>query len=251
MRVVLSAIHEEIDTFVNTTLVNKWPMTDENKFDYDITSGFHTQTSEAIRVAATGMGKVNAAYFAARMIQPHHTVKAVINIGLAGALDSTLHQGDIIVCTHTVQHDYDARPLKTQYEVDRINTRAIKSSDWLLNAANEIIYPLIQEGSQIHQGICLTGDQFIDSRQGADFLFNAFQGRALCVDMEAAAIAQVCAILGRPFISIKIISDSPNPNSGEEFTEYLSKCGQTIEKILTPLLAAAPPKRPRLPITLK
>lgn len=54
----------------------------------------------------------------------------------------------------------------------------------------------------------------------------------MSVDMEAAAIAQVCYINNKPFESIKIISDSANDDSTEDYNEFTGTVGERVVEIL-------------------
>jgi adenosylhomocysteine nucleosidase len=62
--------------------------------------------------------------------------------------------------------------------------------------------------TRIHAGLICTGDQFITSRDELDKIKSNFPA-GLAVDMESAAIAQTCHIYGVPFVSFRIISDTP------------------------------------------
>jgi adenosylhomocysteine nucleosidase len=62
--------------------------------------------------------------------------------------------------------------------------------------------------TRIHAGLICTGDQFITSRSELDTIKSNFP-QGLAVDMESAAIAQTCHIYGVPFVSFRIISDTP------------------------------------------
>ena len=68
------------------------------------------------------------------------------------------------------------------------------------------------------EGLIATGDQFITSREEQQHIKEAYP-EALAVDMESAAIAQVCHLYGTPFISFRIISDTPGAEA--HFEQYL------------------------------
>ena len=56
------------------------------------------------------------------------------------------------------------------------------------------------------------------------------------IEMEGAAIAQVCKLDNIPFIVIRGISDSPNGNNAITFEQYLQKasyrCAEIIKKFI-------------------
>lgn len=73
----------------------------------------------------------------------------------------------------------------------------------------------VQGKTRIHAGLILTGDQFITSRQALNDIKTLFPD-GLAVDMESAAIAQVCHIQGVPFVSFRIISDTPGAEGHQQ-----------------------------------
>ena len=56
-----------------------------------------------------------------------------------------------------------------------------------------------------------------------------------CIEMEGAAVAQVCYLNKIPFIVIRSISDIPNGENEIDFKKYLElaskNCAKIIEKI--------------------
>ena len=60
---------------------------------------------------------------------------------------------------------------------------------------------------------------------------------ALCVEMEGAAIAQVCYLSRIPFLVIRSISDSPNKDNNEiTFEEFLNKSSKKVAKYMKRIL---------------
>ena len=59
---------------------------------------------------------------------------------------------------------------------------------------------------------------------------------ALCVEMEGAAIGQICMLDNVPFIVIRSISDSPNGNNNIDFDEYITiaskRCAEFLKELL-------------------
>ena len=64
----------------------------------------------------------------------------------------------------------------------------------------------------VHAGLICTGDKFITERGELDAIKAEFP-EGLAVDMESAAIAQVCHLYRVPFISFRIISDTPGADA--------------------------------------
>ncbi len=138
-------------------------------------------------VFCTGVGKVNAALAAARLIEKHRP-KRVWNFGTAGGITvgSGLHR-----CTHFVQRDMDVAPLgfslgQTPYE--------------------EHIVLAIGEGGLT----CSSGDSFVTDPN--------LKIPADLVDMEAYALAKACVATGTEFICYKFISDRADGGSSTDWT---------------------------------
>lgn len=155
-----------------------------------------------------GVGKVNAAVGTMRLIQQHHP-DAIVSTGLAGGIDPLLNVMDIFVATQCVYHDVDCggisedgpcvlgqvQGLPARYDAD---TR-------LLDHALEV--PLMDNERRMTGLIC-TGDQFITDRERQNNIKRHFIDGLAC-DMESAAIAQTCHLEHVPFISLRVISDTP------------------------------------------
>ena len=73
--------------------------------------------------------------------------------------------------------------------------------------------------SQLVFGLICTGDQFISDLATLQGIKKNFpDGKA--VDMESAAIAQVCYAKQVPFMSLRIVSDTPGMEK-DNTTQYL------------------------------
>ena len=60
-----------------------------------------------------------------------------------------------------------------------------------------------------------TGDQFISRYDDLKKIIDNFP-QGLAVDMESNAIAQVCYMYDTPFVSLRIVSDTPGINDHEQ-----------------------------------
>ena len=56
------------------------------------------------------------------------------------------------------------------------------------------------------------------------------------IEMEGAAIAQVCKLDNIPFIVIRSISDKPNGNNHITFEQFLEKASKRCAKIIEEFL---------------
>ena len=73
----------------------------------------------------------------------------------------------------------------------------------------------------IHQGMILSGDQFINTHNEADRLYIEHP-QALCTEMEGAAIAQICYEYDVPFAVMRVISDKANDDASVDFDSFLN-----------------------------
>jgi adenosylhomocysteine nucleosidase len=79
----------------------------------------------------------------------------------------------------------------------------------------------------------LTGDQAIVSAEKRRWLWETFG--ADCVDMESAAVAQVCDLNGVPWVIVRAISDSAGENSIAEFRQNLARGANAAAKVVEKL----------------
>ena len=157
-----------------------------------------------------GIGKVNAAIGAMVMIHEFQP-QSIISTGCAGGIDPILHVMDVVVSTELAYHDVDCG-LGLGCSVGQIQglPPRFPSDESLTQAAKDL-----QTDVPVHTGLILTGDQFITSRPALNRIKQTFP-EGLAVDMESAAIAQVCFLQGIPFVSFRIISDTPGADQHQE-----------------------------------
>ena len=161
-----------------------------------------------IVLAKCGIGKVNAALGAAEMIRQHHP-DVIISSGCAGGNGDDINIQDVVVSSQLVYHDvYCGRAVDdtTIYgQVQGLPAR-FEADAHLLEVAKSL--NLQSSTLNLHPGLIVTGDWFVDSREKARSIIELFP-EAKAIDMESAAIAQTCYIYKVPFISFRIISDIP------------------------------------------
>ena len=162
--------------------------------------------NENVRVEKCGIGKVNAALGAQRMINEFHP-DVIISSGCAGGNGDDINIQDVIVSREVTYHDvYCGRAIDdtTIYgQVQGLPAR-YQADPYLLRKSSE----LSVEGVEIHQGLIVTGDWFVDTKEKMRSIIDLFP-EAKAVDMESCAIAQTCYINKVPFISFRVISDKP------------------------------------------
>jgi adenosylhomocysteine nucleosidase len=182
------------------------------------------------------MGKVAAAMTATTLVEKFG-VTHILFTGAAGAGDKTVQVGDIVVAEALVQHDMDVRPLFPRFEVpltglshfqpdQQLSIRLSRAAhDFLeqdfvnaISAADRRQFGLTQP--RVHRGLVASGDQFMDDRFRLDELNKALPG-LVAVEMEGAAVAQVCYELGVPCAVLRTISDNANENAAIDFMGFV------------------------------
>ena len=181
-------------------------------------------------------GKVAAAITASCLISDFG-VDEIIFTGVAGAIDESVSIGDIVVAENLYQHDMDVRPILARHEIPLLGTSEIGTSpqikEKLLQAANNFIkndlHSTLKDGventdftfnpSAISADIA-SGDQFIAQSEHANDIRSRLPGVA-CVEMEGAAVAQVCNSYNLPFGVVRTISDSANHSSENDFNGFI------------------------------
>ena len=159
-------------------------------------------------IIKSGVGKVFAAMTAQKLID-EYDLECIIFTGVAGGLNNKFEIGDIVVGKDCVQHDLNAVELGfSRGTVPYTNLKFFETDIKLFTLA---LTAKMQH--TIYEGRILTGDQFLTRKdlKENDYLINELKGDA--VDMESAAIGQVCILNDLPFLVIRTISDKADNNA--------------------------------------
>ena len=186
--------------------------------------------NDRVLVQKCGIGKVNAALGAQRMINEFHP-DCIISSGCAGGNGDDIQVQDIVVSTELAYHDVycgtaidnstlygQVQGLPARFPADPYLLRKseeliVKSEEFAaavpsgegMAAANSSLFTL---HSSLKTGLIVTGDWFVDTKEKMREIIAHFP-EARAVDMESAAIAHTCYINKVPFISFRVISDVP------------------------------------------
>jgi len=211
--------------------LNKYFHQKDIKQFYNLT--FYEGTISQINcvIVECGIGKVNAARTAQIMIDKMHVDK-IINIGVAGGLSPDLQIGDIVAATKLVQHDFDITHFGHERGFITGIGQFIPTSSDLLSAVHQIADS--QASIRLVDGVIASGDVFCTEPAMADKIHQEFG--ALCVEMEGAAIAQVCYLCNIPFIILRSISDTPNGNNEIDFEKFFVDSSSKVSKLLVDTL---------------
>ena len=148
-----------------------------------------------------GIGKVNSAIGAVEMIDNYHP-DLIISTGCAGGADTALNPLDVVVASECVYHDVYCGDNASYGQVIGMPPTFKAAAD-LVEKALTVEMP---EGAKIVNGLTVSGDWFVDSRQKMQDIISKFPN-ATAVDMESCSIAQACFIYKTPFISFRVVSE--------------------------------------------
>ena len=197
-------------------------------------------------VAFSKWGKVAATITATLLIQ-EFGVTDLFFIGTAGALADGLKVGDIVISKRLVQHDLDARPIISRFELPLLNRVYVDSNPELTELAGKAVANLLDKGVDkmvgegavkdfnlaptLYFGDIASGDQFINSDEKREEIMGLLPD-VLCVEMEGAAVAQVCLEFGTPFTVIRTISDTANHNARVDFGKFIVEVANAYSRAI-------------------
>jgi adenosylhomocysteine nucleosidase len=161
------------------------------------------------------IGKVAAAMTAAILVEKFG-VTHIVFTGVAGSGDNAVQVGDIVVADSLVQHDMDATPLFPRFQVPLTGLSHFATDV----ALTERLATAAAKTTRVHRGLIASGDQFIGKGTQIAALKAALPD-LLAVEMEGAAVAQVCFELGIPFGVMRTISDNANDDAAVDFMHFI------------------------------
>ena len=180
-----------------------------------------------------GVGKVNAARVTQILID-NFEIEAIINVGSAGSANDELDIGDIVIGDKLVQHDFDITAFgHPKGHISNVG-QFVESNNLLIEKMEQTISSLQNLDFKIKIGTIASGDIFCTELKMKEKIRNKFGAEA--IEMEGAAIAQVCKLDNKPFIVIRSISDKPNGNNNITFDEFLKKASKRCAKIIKEFL---------------
>ncbi|NRQ44514.1 5'-methylthioadenosine/S-adenosylhomocysteine nucleosidase [Rheinheimera sp. YQF-2] len=187
---------------------------------------------QAVVLVQSGIGKVASALATALLIQQFKP-DAVINTGSAGGFDPQLNVGDVVISSEVRHHDVDVTAFG--YEIGQVPQMppAFNAHPALIDAAEQSIQALGY--CQTKKGLIATGDSFICDPARIAVIRSQFP-TMLAVEMEGAAIAQVCHMLNTPFVVIRSLSDIAGKESPQSFEAYLEVASKHSSAMVTELL---------------
>jgi adenosylhomocysteine nucleosidase len=249
---IVAAMHEELAALLAT-------MPDERRMRVagrDFWVG-HLHEQPVVAVLSR-IGKVAAATTATVLLE-RFRARAIVFTGVAGGLAPGVAVGDVVVATRLLQHDLDASPIFPKYEVPLTGHARFAADTAISDALAAVARDLLRDpvrllGQQVvddfglaapklHRGLLVSGDRFVSTAAESAALRRDLPD-ALAVEMEGAAVAQVCHDYGVPFAAVRTISDRADDAAHADFTRFVAAVASRyslalIEAWLRTLPAAA------------
>ncbi|MCR5635665.1 MAG: 5'-methylthioadenosine/adenosylhomocysteine nucleosidase [Clostridiales bacterium] len=182
---------------------------------------------KSVVVAKCGIGKVFAAVCTQTMILKF-SPDVIINTGVAGAVSSELHPGDVVVAKDTVQYDMDTTafgdPLGLISGLDIVHIPCLGS------ASREIAEYAKEKGINTFYGTLACADRFLNDKSTKNMLKEKFN--ALACDMESGSINHVCYLNNTSCAVVRAISDTADGGSVDDYTRFLSESAQKAVEVV-------------------
>ncbi|MDM1043559.1 5'-methylthioadenosine/adenosylhomocysteine nucleosidase [Myroides sp. 1354] len=233
---IMGAIPQEVDGII-AILEEKTAITIGNRTYYQGRLG-----KQNVVVVYSRIGKVAASATASALLL-RFNVSEIIFIGVAGGIAPHIEVGDVVVARDLIQYDMDVSPLRPKYEIPLLqktyfetnttrSTQVIQQIERFLSpevlcakiSADELDKFAIKQ-PKVYFGTIASGDQFFSTDQQKENLQQALP-QVLCVEMEGAAVAQICYEYNIPCSVIRTISDKANQEASFSFESFVQQISQ-------------------------
>lgn len=223
---IIGAMNTEVETLISA-------LTDKQE---TVIAGSHffsgkLGSTDAV-VVMCGIGKVAAAICAQAMIDTFHP-DVLVNTGVAGGIAAGLSQGDLVIATDAVQHDFDltsfgyAKGYMPAWGKEKDRPSGYPADEGLaeklIAAADRLNYHAIR--GRIASGDVFVADAALKQSLAGDF-------GASAAEMEGAAIAQTAWQNGIPCTIIRAISDLADGSATLSYDEFEIIAAERSAKLL-------------------
>jgi len=190
------------------------------------------------------IGKVSAAATTTLLID-RFGVDAVVITGVAGGVAGTVKVGDLVLADALIQHDIDCKGVLgfERFVVPSLGVARITCCEQLGKVARfaaqaavsnsayrAAVEALASHQPQLHVGVIGSGDQFVsDATHRSELVTNIPE--LLAVEMEGAAVGQVCAEHGVPFVVARVISDTAHGDAPADFNAFIERAAAVASQV--------------------
>ena len=224
---IIAAMQEEMQE------IEKIMQQKEIQIIYDLSFIKGKINATDVVLVEAGVGKVNAARTTQILID-NFKIDGIINVGSAGSSNDDLDIGDIVIGNKIVQHDFDITAFGHPEGYISNVGQFVESDNILIEKMQQTISNLKDNEFKIKIGVIASGDIFCTELKMKEKIRDKFNADA--IEMEGAAIAQVCKLDNIPFLIIRSISDKPNGNNHITFEQFLDKASKRCAKIIKEFL---------------
>ena len=156
-----------------------------------------------------GHGKAQCALQSQYLVDRLGKLEVILCVGAAGSLSETLHLGDVVVGTTSVEHDYKLRFIRAP-QPSHPSTAALLDEFAAIAAGKAFEFG-------VHQGAVASGDEdVVDPERAAEVRVAT---GALCVAWEGSGVARVACFNGLDFLEIRCITDGADADASVSFHE--------------------------------
>ena len=207
------------------------------------------------------IGKVAAAVTATVLLE-RFGVRAIVFTGVAGGLAPGVNVGDVVVASELLQHDLDASPIFPKYEVPLVGIARFAADGAIADALSGVAEDVLRDpvaligqpamdafgirAPKVHRGLLVSGDRFVSTSAESAALRRNLPD-ALAVEMEGAAMAQVCHDYGVPFAAMRTISDRADDAAHGDFARFVAEVASRYSLALVDAWLATLPSLPETP----
>jgi len=221
---LISAMHDEMAALL--------PLLSHARVERRAGRDFHLGelAGRPVVLVRSGIGKVAAATTAAVLLDAY-ACTALVFTGVAGGVGPGVAVGDLVLARSLLQHDLDVSPLFPRWHVPGAGRAEFATdagwTDRLAQAATRVLARPPAElaafghaAPRLHQGLVISGDRFVATATES-LALQAALPLALAVEMEGAAVAQVCHDFDRPLALVRSISDRADDQASVDFPRFL------------------------------
>lgn len=207
---------------------------------------------EDVVIAWTGVGKVNAAMTTTLLIE-HFRPREIIFTGIAGGVDPNLGPGDIVIAHKTAHHDMGTLWPEGLFFRGVKNPLNNMRNPVFFDADEELVKLALRAGEKtgfrnivtvdgprepkVVTGIIVSGDAFVASEEKCKELRKRL--RADAVEMEGAAVAQICHQRDIPHVVIRCLSDNADAGAIADSQTFYILAAENSSRLVSEMMSLA------------
>ncbi|MBR7553368.1 5'-methylthioadenosine/S-adenosylhomocysteine nucleosidase [Allobacillus sp. GCM10007491] len=224
---IIGAMEEEVEAIQKRITIHSSKTIANCKYDLG-SYGDHE-----IILLQSGIGKVNAA-LSTTILHERFKPDYVINTGSAGGTDPSLEVGDVVIGEKILHHDADATAFGYKFGQIPQMPEVFTSDDQLIQRAKDSMEELTGDFQKV-VGMIGTADTFMSDADRVSQVVSRFP-EVKALEMEAAAIAQVCYQYETPFLIVRSLSDIAGKTSEVSFEKFLAKAAENSASFILNML---------------